>query len=56
VAGATSDQFSVVFGGIAAVLGTLLVARLYPELMGEDGRAPVVAAAEELAPDALDDP
>ena len=55
VAGATSDQFSVVFGGIAAVLGTLLVARLYPELIGGD-RPALVAEAEELAPDPLDDP
>lgn len=38
VASVTSEQFSVVSGGVIAVLGTLLIARLYPELIGEDTR------------------
>ena len=54
VAAATSEQFSVVSGGIVAVIGTLLIARLYPELIGDDGRAPAASEAGKLAPD--DDP
>lgn len=35
VAAVTSEQFSTVSGGIACVLGTLLIAKLYPELIRE---------------------
>jgi MFS family permease len=38
VATVTSDQFSTVSGGIACVIGTLLIAKIYPELIGEDER------------------
>jgi MFS family permease len=38
VATVTSEQFSTVSGGIACVIGTLLIAKLYPELIGEDDR------------------
>jgi MFS family permease len=34
VAAATTNQFSVVSGGLACALGVLIVARLYPELAG----------------------
>ena len=54
VAAATSEQFSVVSGGIVAIVGTLLIARLYPELIGEDQQAPATSEGSELAPD--DDP
>jgi hypothetical protein len=36
VASLTSEQFSVVSGGVLAILGTLVIAKLYPELIGED--------------------
>jgi MFS family permease len=36
VATVTSDQFSTVSGGIACVIGTMLIAKIYPELIGED--------------------
>ena len=38
VASVSSEQFSVVSGGILALLGTLLIARLYPELIGDEAR------------------
>jgi MFS family permease len=58
VASATSEQFSVVSGGVVAILGTLLIAKLYPELIGEDGRPPSVSqgpGSGELSPDAFED-
>ena len=39
VASAAGEQFSVVSGGILGVVGTLLIARLYPELIRDDERA-----------------
>jgi hypothetical protein len=36
VASVTSEQFSVVSGGILAILGTFLIAKLYPELIRDD--------------------
>jgi hypothetical protein len=36
VASITSEQFSVVSGGILAILGTFLIAKLYPELIRDD--------------------
>ena len=54
VAAATSEQFSVVSGGVIAVIGTLLIAKLYPELIGEDERLPVASESNELVPG--DDP
>ena len=64
VASVTSEQFSVVSGGVLAILGTILIAKLYPELIGEDslpppgsdGIEPGSAVATELAPDAVEDP
>ena len=64
----TSEQFSVVSGGVLAILGTLLIAKLYPELIGEDSLPPSgpgaiadgidtgAASKTELAPDSLEDP
>jgi MFS family permease len=40
VAAVTSEQVSVVSGGIACVLGALLVARLWPELLAGDEPPP----------------
>jgi MFS family permease len=51
VAAATSEQFSVVSGGLIAVVGTLLIARMYPELIGADKQAPATSDVGELAPD-----
>ena len=39
VASAWGEQVSVVSGGILAVLGTFLIARFYPELIGDDQRS-----------------
>ncbi|MGH8927905.1 MAG: MFS transporter, partial [Acidimicrobiia bacterium] len=36
VASVASEQVSVVTGGIACIIGTLLVARFYPELVSDD--------------------
>jgi MFS family permease len=55
VAAATSEQFSVVSGGILAILGTLLIAKLYPELIGEDS-SPQPASDGVAGSDALGGP
>ena len=69
VASVTSEQFSVVSGGILAILGTLLIAKVYPELIGEgslppsgsDGDGGTEGAAgstgpEGLSPDSVEEP
>jgi hypothetical protein len=72
VASVTSEQFSVVSGGLLAILGTLLISRLYPELIGDDSLPPSGSlagsggaggssdwdhpSATELAPDSVEEP
>jgi hypothetical protein len=59
VASVTSEQFSVVSGGVLAILGTLLIAKLYPELIGGDEPVPSGSGeptATELTPDSVEEP
>ncbi|MGH2365071.1 MAG: MFS transporter [Chloroflexota bacterium] len=50
VASATSAQFSVVSGGLACLLGLVLVARRFPELARYDATAAIAAMEAEQGP------